>query len=87
MRILYTKKYIYSIKKYYTIQYVKLNQILSSLTLYGPRFFTEQASFTFLPAGTVIFSIISVNSGSSATTETERMKQNNITFGFLLSEN
>lgn len=36
-------------------------------TLNGPRFFTEQASLTFRPAGTVIFSIISVNSGSSDT--------------------
>lgn len=36
-----------------------------SRTLNGPRFFTEQASFTFLPAGTVILSIISVNSGAS----------------------
>lgn len=39
------------------------------LTLYGPRFFTEHASFTFRPAGAVMFSMISVNSGSSETTE------------------
>lgn len=39
--------------------------ILESLTLYEPRFFTEHANLTFRPAGTVIFSMRSVNSGSS----------------------
>lgn len=34
-------------------------------TLYDPRFFTEHASFILRPAGTVIFSMTSVNSGSS----------------------
>lgn len=40
-------------------------------TLNDPRFLTVQASFTFLPAGTVIFSIWSTNSGSSVCPETE----------------
>lgn len=39
------------------------------LTLYEPRFFTEHASFTLRPAGTVMFSMTSVNSGSSRTAE------------------
>lgn len=38
-----------------------------TVTLNVPRFLTEHAIRTFLPAGTVTFSIISVNSGSSAT--------------------
>jgi len=38
------------------------------LTLYDPRFLTEQPSLTLRPAGTVTFSMYSVNSGSSTTT-------------------
>lgn len=34
-------------------------------TLKDPKFLTEQASFTLRPAGAVMFSISSVNSGSS----------------------
>lgn len=34
-------------------------------TLYDPRFFTEHASLMLRPAGTVMFSMTSVNSGSS----------------------
>lgn len=37
----------------------------NALTLYDPKFFTEHANFTLLPAATVTFSIWSVNSGSS----------------------
>lgn len=40
-----------------------LNPII--FTLKEPRFFTEHAIRTFLPAGTVTLSIIAVNSGSS----------------------
>lgn len=39
----------------------------SKFTLNEPRFFTEHDIRTFLPAGTVTFSMISVNSGSSET--------------------
>lgn len=39
----------------------------TKLTLNDPKFLTEHAIRTFLPAGTVTFSMISVNSGSSAT--------------------
>jgi hypothetical protein len=42
------------------------------LTLYVPRFLTEQASLTLRPAGTVIFSICSVNSGSSFVSATHK---------------
>lgn len=42
-------------------------------TLYDPRFLTEQANLTFLPAATVMFSMMSVNSGSS----TAARKQDN----------
>lgn len=44
------------------------------LTLKDPKFFTEHANLTFLPAGTVTFSITSVNSGSSVIT-VNRMKE------------
>lgn len=39
--------------------------VVRSHTLYDPRFFTEHASLMLRPAGTVIFSMTSVNSGSS----------------------
>lgn len=38
---------------------------VNELTLNEPKFLTEHAMRTFRPAGTVTFSIISVNSGSS----------------------
>lgn len=38
---------------------------MKKLTLYDPKFLTEQPNLTFLPAGTVTLSITSVNSGSS----------------------
>lgn len=46
----------------------KINQ-----TLYDPRFLTEHPSFTLRPAGTVTFVMGSVNSGSSAITETTKI--------------
>lgn len=49
-------------------QWYHKNVFLNNVsTLKVPRFFTEHAIRTFLPAGTVTFSIISVNSGSSDT--------------------
>lgn len=48
---------------------LKINLRFYRLTLKGPKFLTEHASLTFLPAGTVIFSMISVNSGPSCTAE------------------
>lgn len=44
----------------------KLRKEISNkeLTLWGPKFLTEQANLTSRPAGTVIFSIDSANSGS-----------------------
>lgn len=44
------------------------------LTLNVPKFLTEHAIRTFLPAGTVTFSMISVNSGSSANANWERKR-------------
>lgn len=41
-------------------------------TLYDPRFLTEHPSFTLRPAGTVTFTIGSVNSGSPIITETTK---------------
>lgn len=46
------------------ILFLGINYIL---TLYDPKFFTEHANFTLRPAGTVMFSMTSVNSGSSIT--------------------
>lgn len=43
-------------------------------TLYDPRFLTEHPSFTLRPAGTVTFSIGSVNSGSSVFAEKTKRK-------------
>lgn len=44
--------------------------------MYDPRFLTEQPSLTFLPAGTVTFSITSVNSGSSTTAKNKQKQKN-----------
>lgn len=41
-------------------------------TLYDPRFLTEHPSFTLRPAGTVTFTMGSVNSGSSVITGTNK---------------
>lgn len=41
-------------------------------TLYDPRFLTEHPSFTLRPAGTVTFTMGSVNSGSTTITETTK---------------
>lgn len=46
------------------------------LTLYDPRFFTEHANLTFLPAGAVMFSIVSVNSGSSKSAASTKRRMN-----------
>lgn len=51
-----------------TVNVVAKEEFLK-LTLYEPRFLTEQANFIFLPAGTVMLSMTSVNSGSSVSTE------------------
>lgn len=45
------------------------------LTLYDPKFFTEHASLIFRPAGTVIFSMVSVNSGSSDSAENRKKRK------------
>lgn len=45
--------------------------VVETLALNVPKFLTEHAIRTFLPAGTVTFSITSVNSGSSTTTRNE----------------
>lgn len=57
----------------------KLDKIYSKvcanrLTLNDPKFLTEHPSFMFRPAGTVMFSICSVNSGSSTIAENRHEK-------------
>lgn len=62
--------------------------MLFMFTLKVPRFLTEHAIRTFLPAGTVTFSIMAVNSGSSATAanrkkewkDRDRLRENSIIF-------